>query len=328
MSNRAISVFQRPDERLNMNQSTYKTLARPVETCGVGLHSGKTVQACLLPSELPGFRFRRTDLPAAPLLPASLQHVAGTTHATTLECDGVTVSTTEHLLAALWTQGVTHCVIELDSPELPILDGSAIEWCRLVEESGLQAAGSDQESRPTFTLREPVWFSDGDISVLGLPHHELRLSVCVEFPRDYVGRQTLDIVVSSTSFVHEMAPARTFTLLEWIEPLRAAGLIQGGNLGNAVVLDEHGPSSSWRFPDEIVRHKALDVLGDIALLFGEDGGALQAHIITTRSGHGVHRQWMNHCLRRKRLNAYTNSTVSHYCGVETGQVSAHQLVRV
>jgi UDP-3-O-[3-hydroxymyristoyl] N-acetylglucosamine deacetylase len=155
--------------------------------------------------------------------------------------------------------------------------------------------------RPVFTLRQPVWFSDGEVSVLGLPHHELRLSVAVEFPRSYVGRQTFDIVVSATSFKQEMAPARTFALQEWLEPLRAAGLIQGGSLDNAVLLDEQGPSSPWRYSDEIVRHKALDVLGDLALLFGKNGGTLRAHMITTRSGHGAHRQWMNECLRQDAL---------------------------
>jgi UDP-3-O-[3-hydroxymyristoyl] N-acetylglucosamine deacetylase len=284
-----------------MNSYRFATLARAVETHGVGIHSGKVVQARLLPAADAGFYFRRTDLPTAPLLPASLRYVAGTTHATTLQRDATSVSTTEHLLAALWTQGVTHCIIELDGPEVPILDGSAIEWCRLLQQAGLVTVEGTVKARPVFTLREPIWFSEGDVSVLGLPHHQLRLSVAVEFPRTYVGRQTFDMVVSASGFVQDMAAARTFTLQEWIEPLRAAGLIQGGNLDNAVVLGDVGPSSPWRFKDEIVRHKALDVLGDIALLFGEDGGTLQAHIITTRSGHGAHRQWMSECLHNTAL---------------------------
>jgi UDP-3-O-[3-hydroxymyristoyl] N-acetylglucosamine deacetylase len=259
------------------------------------------VQTRLLPSATPGFYFRRTDLPTEQLLPASLKHVTSTTHATTLQRGAATVSTTEHLLAALWTQGVTHCVIELDGPEVPILDGSAIEWCRLLQQSGLATVRGAAQCRPVFTLRTPVWFCEGDVSVMGLPHHELRLSVAVDFPRAYIGRQTFDTVVSASGFADEMAAARTFTLQEWIEPLRAAGLIRGGNLDNAVVLDENGPSVPWRFKDEIVRHKALDVLGDIALLFGENGGTLQAHIITTRSGHSAHREWMIECLRQDAL---------------------------
>lgn len=283
-----------------MNGLDYATLARAVETRGVGLHSGKVVRARLLPAVTPGFYFCRTDLPAAPQVPASFQYVVGTTHATTLQRGDATVSTTEHLLASLWTQGVTHCMVELDGPEVPILDGSAIGWCQLLQEAGLTPV-EGREARPVFTLCKPVWFSEGDVSVLGLPHHELRLSVAVDFPRAYVGRQTFDTVVSASEFVQEMAAARTFTLQEWIEPLRAAGLIQGGNLENAVVLDENGPSSPWRFPDEIVRHKALDVVGDMALLFGENGGSLMAHLITVRSGHGAHRQWMGECLRQDAL---------------------------
>jgi UDP-3-O-[3-hydroxymyristoyl] N-acetylglucosamine deacetylase len=294
-------LFLQDIELLTMSGHSYATLARAAETRGIGLHCGQMVRARLLPAADPGFYFCRTDLPDAPRIPASLQYVAGTTHATTLQRGDATVSTTEHLLAALWTQGVTHCVIELDGPEVPILDGSAIEWCRLLQETGLAPVEGLAEPRPVFTLCKPVWFSEGDVSVLGLPHHELRLSVAVDFPRDYVGRQAFDTVVSASGFVQEMAAARTFTLQEWIEPLRAAGLIQGGSVENAIVLDENGPSSAWRFPDEIVRHKALDVLGDMALLFGENGGSLAAHIITVRSGHGAHRQWMSRCLRQDAL---------------------------
>lgn len=284
-----------------MTAHNFATLAQAVETRGVGLHSGIMVRARLMPSAEPGYSFRRTDLPGAPLVAASLQSVVGTTHATTLQNGEATVSTTEHLLAALWTQGVTHCVIELDGPEVPILDGSALGWCNLLDEAQLEPIEAGNQSRPVFTLRHAVWFSEGEVSVLGLPHHELRLSAAVEFPRTYVGRQTFDAVVSATTFKQEMAPARTFALQEWLEPLRAAGLIRGGSLDNAVVLDEQGPSSPWRFSDEIVRHKALDVLGDLALLFGQNGGELRAHMVTTRSGHASHRQWMSECLRQDAL---------------------------
>jgi UDP-3-O-[3-hydroxymyristoyl] N-acetylglucosamine deacetylase len=283
-----------------MSESDFRTLGRPVEIAGIGLHSGQTVRARLLPHPQRGIFFRRDDLPGAPLVPADTTSIVGTTHATTLQCGAGTVSTTEHLLAALWMHGVTHCIVALDGPEVPILDGSAADWCRLLHEAGTVTV-SASSPRPVYTLREPVWFSEGEVSVLGLPHSTLRLSVSVEFAREYVGQQSLDLNVTTQVFDDAIAPARTFALEEWLEPLRGAGLIRGGSIDNAIVLGPQAPSSSWRFPDEVVRHKALDVLGDIALLFGSNGGRLQAHLIAIRAGHGAHRQWMNECSRRSAL---------------------------
>jgi UDP-3-O-[3-hydroxymyristoyl] N-acetylglucosamine deacetylase len=299
----------------------FQTLCRVAQMAGIGLHTGASVTVRLLPRQAPGIIFVRRDLPAAPSIVAAARNVTHTAHATVIGQDDATVSTTEHLLAALWTMGVTNCRIELDGPEVPILDGSAAAWCRLIEEAGLSvvltgqsggetagqgtanadAAGAAKMRRTLYALREPVWVSDGSGSVLGLPHHELRLTVAVDYGRDYLQPQVFDGVVTENVFAAEIAPARTFTLEEWIEPLRAQGLIRGGSEDNAIVLGHDAPSSAWRFENELARHKALDVLGDIALLFGENGGALCAHLIAVRAGHGLHRRWMEACLRHSAL---------------------------
>jgi UDP-3-O-[3-hydroxymyristoyl] N-acetylglucosamine deacetylase len=229
---------------------------------------------------------------------ASWRAVARTVHATTLEENGASVLTTEHLLAALWAMDVTNCTVELDGPEVPILDGSAQGWCELIREAGTVAVEPRAE-RPVYTLRHPVWIEDGGGSVLGLPHHELRVTVLAAFPG--LEPQVADAAVNAATFAGELAPARTFTLEEWIEPLRAQGLIRGGSEENAIVLRQGTPSAPYRFENELARHKALDVVGDVALLFAGDGGTLQAHLIATRAGHGLHRQWMEECVRHEAL---------------------------
>jgi UDP-3-O-[3-hydroxymyristoyl] N-acetylglucosamine deacetylase len=279
--------------------TAFKTLQRAVTLEGVGLHSGMPVCVTLHPRYETGVVFSRADLPGAPEIAASLTHITRTTHATTLEQEGASVSTTEHLLAALWAMGVTHCRVELHGPEIPILDGSAAGWCRIISEAGLEVV--ENTSRPVWSLREPVCVYAGQGCVLGLPHPTFRLSVAVEYSTSWNSRQEVDLEISSASFIRELSSARTFTLREWIEPLRAQGLIRGGSPENALILDTEGASAPWRFPNELARHKALDVVGDIALLFGSNGGRLHAHLIAIKAGHDLHRAWMQECRRRDAL---------------------------
>jgi UDP-3-O-[3-hydroxymyristoyl] N-acetylglucosamine deacetylase len=287
---------------VSLVSTSFRTLQNSVSLDGIGLHSGARVRATLQPRDAIGIVFIRTDIAGSPEIAASLHHITRTTHATTLEQDGVTVSTTEHLLAALWALGITNCCVELNGPEVPILDGSAQGWCKLLQEAGNAPSSTLSASkRPIFALREPVAVFAGQSSVLGLPHPEFRLSAAVEYDTAWNSRQETDVVVNAASFVEELSPARTFTLQEWIEPLRAQGLIRGGSPENALILDANGTSAPLRFPDELARHKALDVVGDIALLFAENGGALQAHLVAIKAGHDLHRAWMTECLRRDAL---------------------------
>ena len=273
----------------------FATLASQIALGGVGLHSGAEVTVTLRPRSAsgPGLVFARTDLPGSPRLAADDQFVSSTTHATTLTQGNASVSTTEHLLAALWALDITHCDIEIDGPEVPILDGSALPWVHLIQEAGYRALDG---LRPVYSLIEPVWIQAGEACVLGLPHPEFRLTASVDYGVPHAGAQTADLPVNAASFASELAGARTFTLERWLEPLRAAGLIRGGSELNAILLREDGTPPPLRFPDELARHKALDVVGDLALLFAPRGARFQGHVIAIKAGHGPHRQWIEACL--------------------------------
>ena len=278
----------------------FATLGRAIEIEGVGLHSGRAVRVLLQPSQRPGLVFARVDLPEAPTVAADWQHVCSTTHATTLQAGAASVMTTEHLLAALWASGITHCRIELDAPEVPILDGSALAWCEAIAVAGTRELAQE---RPVLELQKPVWIEQNGATVLGVPAPQFRLSVAVDFDAPHAGAQLFDGVVTPANFAGQMAGARTFTLQAWIEPLQKAGLIKGGTLENAILIDETGWSSLPRFPNELARHKALDVVGDVALLFGTAN--FRGHIIATRAGHGAHRAWMEACLQNQALQIAT-----------------------
>ena len=280
--------------------SRFCTLECAVQIQGVGLHCGQLITARLLPSAQVGVTFVRSDLPGSPCVEAKAANVSTTTHATTIECGAARVSTIEHLLAALWASDLTHVRVELDGPEVPILDGSALPWIELIKIAGRVERGG---TRPIALLNAPVWLESKGAQMLGLPLAEdahnptFRLSVGVDFDVPGAGAQTFDGQINAASFASDLAPARTFTLRPWLEPLRAAGLIQGGSLDNAILVDEDGtPSSPPRFPNEFARHKALDCVGDMALALCETGARFYGHIIAIRAGHSSHRDWVMRAL--------------------------------
>lgn len=270
------------------------TLHSEARITGVGLHCGESIGAALLPREEDGIVFVRSDLPGRPQIPASFKHIGKTYHATALEKEGATVSTPEHLMAALWGLGISRCVIELDGPEVPILDGSALPWCELIEGAGIVETG---EPRREYILERPVMVESKGGAVLGLPHPQLRVTADVEYGLAYLPPQVFGCDVNAAHFREWVAPARTFTLESWIEPLRQANLIRGGSMENAVILGPDGPLSPLRFETELARHKALDLLGDAALLCADDGGYLKAHLTAIRGGHELHRLWMREAVQ-------------------------------
>jgi UDP-3-O-[3-hydroxymyristoyl] N-acetylglucosamine deacetylase len=272
--------------------SVFHTLDRNLEITGIGLHSGALVTARLEPRAEPGITFVREDVPGTPEVPASIEFVTTTTHATTLARGEASVSTTEHLLAALWTQDVTHCRVVLNGPEVPIVDGSAAPWIELLRQAQLVPLPGE---RPVYGLSGPVWVDEAGASVLGVPLGQLRVSVAVDFGHPHAGPQAFDTFVTAGSFAAEVAPARTFTLEQWLGALQNAGLIRGGSEECALVLREEGPSSPWRMPLEIARHKTLDAIGDLALGFAAEGAAFVGHLTAIRAGHGPHRRWMEAC---------------------------------
>ncbi|HEX8466019.1 MAG TPA: UDP-3-O-acyl-N-acetylglucosamine deacetylase [Abditibacterium sp.] len=270
----------------------YRTLSRSIEVRGIGLHSGREISLRLCPDERPGWRFRRLDLPCQPEVPATLENVTSTQHATLLQSGAASVSTPEHLLAALWSLDVTHARIELDGPEVPILDGSAAPWVEAIGAAGTQKIDGE---RPVWALAQPVWWQQGSASVIGLPSADFRVCAAVDFDHPHAGAQIVAVEVNAENFARELAPARTFTLEAWLEPLRAAGLIRGGSLENAVLVTQNGLSSPPRLDNEMARHKALDCIGDLALLFGTTGALFQGQLVANRAGHGPHRNWMEKC---------------------------------
>ena len=263
------------------------TLGRETSCSGIGLHSGREVRVVMRPAaENSGIVFRRTDLGGAGI-PAVAGNVVDTRLATTLGCDGATVSTTEHLLAALRCLAVDNAVIDIDGPEVPIMDGSASPFVFLVRKAGL--ARQKPLRRFIRIKREFVW-EEGDSRISVSPHDGLAVSCGIEFDNALIRRQEYSGEITGTRFVREIARARTFGFVEDIETLRKNGLALGGSLDNAVVVDEDRVvnAGGLRYPDEFVRHKTLDLVGDLALL----GAPLLGHVRAERCGHTQHLAFM------------------------------------
>ncbi len=259
------------------------TLGSPVTCQGVGLHSGDAVTVKLLPSQS-GIVFVRVDLPESPEIPAEISIVQQTMLSTELVTDRGKVRTVEHLLAALWGQGITDARIEIDGGELPLLDGSALEWVKAIESAEVKTLG-EPKARPI--LSEPIWIRDGDMFVAALPSPELRFSYGIDFDLPAIGNQWHSWSPSAESFAQTVAPARTFGLEHQIDQLRAAGLIKGGSLDNALVCGADGwINPPLRFPNEPVRHKLLDLIGDLSLV----GDLPIAHYLAYKASHRLHTQ--------------------------------------
>ncbi|MGH9323990.1 MAG: UDP-3-O-acyl-N-acetylglucosamine deacetylase [Vicinamibacteria bacterium] len=259
-----------------------KTLKDEANCVGVGLHSGRKVKLALKPAGVNrGIVFRRLDAGGIEI-PARAEYLSHINHATCLSRDGVRIETIEHLLAALHALGVDNVVVELDGPELPIMDGSASPFIYLIHEAGIK---SQSASKSTIGLSRPISVADGGRFVAAYPSDRLRLSYTINFDHPLLKHQEYSLEIDESSFVDEIAPARTFGFLKDVELMRQAGLALGGSLDNAVVLGETGVlNNPLRFPDEFVRHKILDLLGDLVLL----GSPLRAHVVALRAGHALH----------------------------------------
>jgi UDP-3-O-[3-hydroxymyristoyl] N-acetylglucosamine deacetylase len=259
-----------------------KTLQGPVECDGIGLHTGRRARLRILPAPADGgITFLRADLGGVEI-PATWKLLNGTSLSTTLSRGDIRVATVEHVLSALHGLGIDNARIAVDGPEIPILDGSAAPFVALV-----QAAGVRPLDRPRryLALRRPVRISDGDKEILALPANELRATYAIDFPHPAIGCQAVDLAVGEAEYATAIAPARTFCLLRDVEAMRRAGLARGGSLQNAVVVGDDGIlNGALRLPDEFVRHKVLDLVGDLALL----GAPLRAHVLAFKGGHRLH----------------------------------------
>jgi UDP-3-O-[3-hydroxymyristoyl] N-acetylglucosamine deacetylase len=259
-----------------------RTLRRSTSCAGIGLHSGKKVTLSLKPApQNSGIRFRRTDLGGVEI-PAHVAHVGAVAYATQLRSGDARVETVEHLLAALVSAGIDNAVVELNTPEVPIMDGSSAPFIYLVQEAGVRTL---TEARKYLKVTRPITLTRGDKQIALFPSEQFKVSYTIGFDHPLLRHQTRSMIVSETSFVDEIAPARTFTFLKEVEMLRQNGLALGGSLDNAIVIGDTGVlNSSLRFEDEFVRHKILDLVGDFALV----GRPLIAHAVVHRGGHALH----------------------------------------
>jgi UDP-3-O-[3-hydroxymyristoyl] N-acetylglucosamine deacetylase len=277
-----------------MNQ---RTIAEKISCTGIGLHSGEPVQLTLRPARAgSGIVFARTDLSVPVEIPARPDCVAATQYATTLGLGHATVGTVEHLLAAVYSMGIDNLRVEVEGPEVPVMDGSSASFLFL-----LRAAGAFEQPAPRARLRvqRPLEIRDGERWIRIEPARELRISYAIDYLHPAIGRQQLvDLRVDGESFEREICRARTFGFLHEVQTLWKLGLARGGNLDNTVVLDEERVLNrdGVRWADEFVRHKVLDLIGDLALL----GMPIEGHVHVERGGHSLHQRLLSELLATQR----------------------------
>src|SRR4029453_1140455 len=259
-----------------------RTLKRQISCAGIGLHSGQKVTLTLKPAAADsGIRFRRTDLGIE--IPANVSEVTGVQHATVLGKEGATVETVEHLLAALVSAGIDNIVIELNRREMPIMDGSGAPFLYLLQEAGVKRLSSP---RRYLKVLKPVTISTADKHISVFPSDHFKVSYTISFDHPMLRHQSRTERITEQSFADHIAAARTFGFLKEVEWLRQNGLALGGSLDNAIVIGDTGVLNSLRFEDEFVRHKILDVVGDLALV----GYPIVGHVVAPRAGHALHTQ--------------------------------------
>lgn len=291
-----------------------QTLEDSVEFQGSGLHSGADARVVVRPGPVDsGIVFWKEGV----RIPALAEYVTRTERCTALENQGKSVQMVEHLLAALHGLGIDNAHVEVEGPELPAMDGSALPYARRLLEAGVRTQGKPPRE---YVLRDVVWVREGDRHVLAFPNDVLTTVAAVDFGRPFAGPQSFCFsaegpqlshavaeLVGTVSnevgallpplrqpaleggapldvFLEELAPARTFCFYDWIEQLRAAGLGIGGSMDNTLVLSDDGPSTPMRYPDELARHKTLDLFGDVVLV----GGRLRACVVAIKAGHSLH----------------------------------------
>jgi UDP-3-O-[3-hydroxymyristoyl] N-acetylglucosamine deacetylase len=271
------------------------TIQHPVEIEGIGLHTAVQSRLRLVPAPADtGVVFRRVDLDNFEI-EADVANVARVSYATSLMKQGVLISTTEHLLAALYCCGIDNIYVELNALELPILDGSSRPFIEMLARAGTRRL---RRQRRYIHVVKPLEFSDGDRRIGIYPADEFRVHCFVDYHHPCAGPQEIEMPVNRETFSRELAPARTFTFVKELVALQKMGLIRGGSLANAIVMDDNSIlNSPLRFADEFVRHKALDLIGDLALV----GRPLQGRLVAHKAGHALHTQLVTRLLEDRSL---------------------------
>ncbi len=258
-----------------------RTIAGTVTLEGKGLHTGEAVRTTLLPGdEDSGIIFRRLDVDGQPEIPGLVGQVTGVEWETVLGSGDATVRTVEHLLAAIAAAPIDNIRIDMEGPEPPAFDGSSARWCEVLDDLGVD---EQQANAHWLTVDSPFFLNTGDSRHAVVPHPGFRVSAEIDFENPAIGRQFTSLDVDRRTFRDEVAAARTFGLERWKEPLQSRGLALGADTENTIVLTDEGlaPNEELRYPDEFVRHKVIDVIGDLALV----GARLRCHVVTERPSH-------------------------------------------
>jgi len=276
--------------------SHQRTLDQAVSCSGIGLHSGKEVHLTLKPAPTNhGIKFIRKDLPDNPTIPARFNCVVDTSLATVIGLDGAIVSTIEHLMACLAGLSIDNVIVELDSYEVPVMDGSAGPFTRMILEAGIR---EQKAERHFFVVQKPIELEQDGKFVGAYPDNTFKITCNIEFEHHLIRKQSCTIEVVDHIFEREVSSARTFGFLHEVEYMKRYGLARGGSLENAVVIDKSDilNAEGLRYRDEFVRHKLLDCIGDFSLL----GMPILGHIVTKKSGHAF-----NHAFLEKFFNKKT-----------------------
>ena len=264
------------------------TLAKPVSYSGIGLHAANEVHMVLRPAPADtGIVFIRTDLPGTPSVPARLSYVTNTMRATTLEQGDAKVFTVEHLLSALYGLKVDNCIVEMDSVEPPVADGSSLTFVQLIEQAGIATLAVPPQ---VHAVQEQHLIQEDDKFIAIVPYDGFRITFTSINPHPLLGVQFMDTEINDAAYVKDIAPARTIAFTKELDMLQKMGLGKGGTIENVVVYDDTACLSELRFGDELVRHKVLDIIGDMSLL----GRQIKGHIIAVKSSHKL-----NHLLALK-----------------------------
>lgn len=267
-----------------MSQTAQTTLAHDVSFNGIGLHAANEVHMVLRPAPADtGIVFIRTDLPEKPSVQAHLTNVTNTMRATTLEKGSAKVFTVEHLLSALYGMEIDNCFVEMDSVEPPVADGSSLTFVKLIEEAGVREL--DVPRRPLVIQKQHL-IQDGDKFIALVPYDGFRITFTSINPHPMLGVQFFDETVTKASYIEQISFARTIAFTEELEMLKKLGLGKGGTIENVVVYDKTSCLSVPRSDDELVRHKVLDIVGDLSLL----GRPIRGHVIAVKSSHNLNSQ--------------------------------------
>jgi UDP-3-O-[3-hydroxymyristoyl] N-acetylglucosamine deacetylase len=293
-----------------------QTVRAAIAFTGVGLHSGATVTLRILPAPSgTGIVFRRTDLDGFEI-EASGRNVARVSYATSLMKRGVLISTTEHLLSAFIGAGIDNAIVELNNLELPILDGSSRPFVEMIQKAGIRR---QRKNRAYLRIVREIELREGDKFIAVYPADTYSVSYSINFPHPQIGRQTFRVQLTNGSYIREIAPARTFGFLHEADAMRQQGLIRGASTENAIVLDRKEVlNPPLRFRDEFVRHKVLDLIGDLALI----GKQILGSVVADRAGHAMHTALVSLILRDR---SYWEETTLDEASPEAQPISAATL---